>query len=530
MEKAVFYARVSTEEEKQVNALSKQIEECKDCIKEMGWELIDQYVDEGKSGTVVKKRDEYQRLYEDLLEDKFDIIVIKSQDRLMRNTKDWYIFIDRLVTNGKKLYMYLESSWYNPDNSLITGIKAILAEEYSRDLSRKLNNANKKRIERAKAGGEISAMGNGKSLGYKIENNKWVKIPEEIRLALIIWDLYEKYDSIRKVRDEINDLGYRNSVGKPFTSESITRILKNEKAKGILVMGRYHHDFNKKKIVKMPEEEWVRVPAPELAYVSEERWEKVNNRLKSKCTGGRGKYTGSDPLSGKIFCAKCGSVYWRHKSNGYYNWYCGNKYTKGDIVCEGSGTVSTVKIRRIYKGFCENLEVNREVVKRDIEKWLQDLKKQLSDKSNRESILQSLQKAQNKKEKLTEVYLEGIISKEDYKAKYEALESEIKTLNDALAPVDDNEDVKEIEDTLDNLDKEIDNYINAPEFENNKVDFLIEHTQRIIVNDKHIIIEIDLIGGAIIAGDDFLLFVHESMYFCEHIQNMDYTIEIRLAA
>ena len=40
---------------------------------------------------------------EDLLKDKFDIIVIKSQDRLMRNTKDWYLFVDRLATEQKQL-------------------------------------------------------------------------------------------------------------------------------------------------------------------------------------------------------------------------------------------------------------------------------------------------------------------------------------------------------------------------------------------------------------------------------------------
>ena len=78
----------------------------------------------------------------------------------MRNVKDWYIFVDKLVVNGKKLYMYLDGDFYTPDNALITGIKAILAEEYSRDLSKKLNNANKRRIERAKQGIKVWVMEN----------------------------------------------------------------------------------------------------------------------------------------------------------------------------------------------------------------------------------------------------------------------------------------------------------------------------------------------------------------------------------
>ena len=93
--RAVFYARVSTAEEEQLNAIELQIEENRNTIIKNKWRKVDEYIDRSKSGTMVKGRDEYQRLYEDLLTDKFDIVVIKDQERLQRNTKDWYLFIDR---------------------------------------------------------------------------------------------------------------------------------------------------------------------------------------------------------------------------------------------------------------------------------------------------------------------------------------------------------------------------------------------------------------------------------------------------
>jgi site-specific DNA recombinase len=46
--RAVFYARVSTQEEEQLKALPKQVEECKDIIASKGWRLINGYVDEGQ--------------------------------------------------------------------------------------------------------------------------------------------------------------------------------------------------------------------------------------------------------------------------------------------------------------------------------------------------------------------------------------------------------------------------------------------------------------------------------------------------
>ena len=48
--------------------------------------------------------------------------------------------------------------------------------------------------------------------------------------------------------------------------------------------------------------------------------------------------------------------------------------------------------------------------------------------------------------------------------------------------------------------------------EESKVDFLIEHTKRItVLENRDIIIELDLVAGAIIAGKDFLLYVHDTM-------------------
>ena len=88
--RAVFYARVSTEEEKQLNALEKQIQENRDVINNNGWILVGEYIDEGKSGTTTKRRSDYKRLLADMTEDKFDIVVCKDQERLQRNTLDCY--------------------------------------------------------------------------------------------------------------------------------------------------------------------------------------------------------------------------------------------------------------------------------------------------------------------------------------------------------------------------------------------------------------------------------------------------------
>lgn len=525
--RAVFYARVSTDEEMQLNALAKQIEENKECIKSKGWILVDQYIDEGKSGTKTKGRKEYNRLFDDMTKDKFDVIVIKSQDRLMRNTLDWYLFLDRLVNNDLQLYMYLDTSFYTPEDKFITGIKAQMAEEYSRDLSKKLNNANRRRIEKALRGEPLSAMGNGKSLGYAIKDGMWVQVPEQIEVCKLIWDLYEKYDSLRRVRDEITNRGYRNTVGKPFTTESIGRILKNEKAKGVIVTGVYHHNFDKKKIVRRRDAEEVhRFLAPELAYVSEERFERVQERLRAKTVNGKGKKIGRDPLSGKMFCIKCGGGMWRRESsrtnkNGekkkYYHWDCSNRYARG--VCTGVHT-TTMAIRKVYQELTKDIVVDRKAVKREIVAWLESLKKELSASRDTDTIQKEIERLERRKNKLTEAYLDEILPKDEYKIRYSELESQIDSLRVSLAPVEEDDDIKEIEYTLAHIDSEIDDYLSTIDFEDSKIDWLIDHTKKItVLENKDLIIELDMITGAIIAGKDFMLFVHSNMPYRVQMTN-----------
>ena len=173
MKLAVIYCRCSTEEESQVDALKNQVMEARACVRENGWTLVDEYV-ESKSGTTSRGRQQYSRLLDDMLTSKFDIIVIKSQDRLMRNTRDWYLFVDRLSTCGKKLYLYLERKFYSPDDALLAGIKAILAEEYSRELSKKVANAHR---HRQMSGGRV--MLTNRAYGFLKTADGGVRIDEK---------------------------------------------------------------------------------------------------------------------------------------------------------------------------------------------------------------------------------------------------------------------------------------------------------------------------------------------------------------
>lgn len=515
MQRAVFYARVSTEEEKQLNALSKQIQENKDIIREKGWKLVDEYVDEGKSGTQSRRRKEYQRLLSDLDQDKFDIVVVKSQDRLQRNAGDWYIFVDKLIKAGKQLFLYLDNKFFVPaDDALITGIKAILAAEYSRDLSKKINNSAQRRIEKVRNGEKVSAMGTNMCYGYYIKDGEWVVDYEQAKVAKLMYDLYLEHDSIRKVVDILNEAGYRNQKGGKFCADSVARVLKNPRYKGTLVVNRFHRDFDRHCIEKKPPEEWVTQDDAFEAIVDKETWEKVNERLEAKRANDKGKKISRDPMGGKMFCCECGSPLWRHRSNGYYSWYCSQKMSRGKSSCIGS-SISDKKFKGILKDLSEDLVViHRDAIRSSILSWLESVKSSLSSENDNSKYLKELERLKTQEKRLVDKYVDGMISEEIYDKKYAEIKASIAGVEKLMEPTGTNEDLEDIQNVIDNLDYELDEWIKTEDFERNKVEFLMEHIKKVdVTHNKHIIIYLDLVAGAIIAGKDFLLFVRECMSF-----------------
>ena len=526
--RAVFYARVSTQEEAQLKALPKQVEECREHIKAKGWKIVDQYVDEGKSGTTTKHRNEYQRLLDDMELNKFDVLVVKSQDRLQRNPRDWYIFVDKLNSNSIELYFYLEGRYFKSDeDALITGIKAILAGEYSRDLSKKLNNSNKRRIEKARNGEAVSAMGNSQMYGYRIVEGKWVIDPEEAEVVKRAFTLYDELQSMKKVRDALNEEGYRNKAGKLFTEEIVGRILKNEKHKGWAILNRYHRNFDTKEILELPEEEWVIVKDDHEPIVSEELWDRVNDTIKSHLNKGhsnRGKRSGTDPLSGKIFCNCCGKILWKHTTKGSYKvasgervnqykaysqWYCSGKMGRGDLACEDPATISGVQLDKYLLELADSfldystVEYSRSLLRKRSIGWLEDLKAQLSTPNDNGKIEEEILKLENRKGKLIDLYTDELISKEDFTKKSKELEAKISEKRALLVPVEDNPDIRAIEETIANIDEEIDAlFSDEAMVEEKKIQFITEHIKKIVVlSNRDVFIILDSVAGAFLFVD-----------------------------
>ncbi len=433
--RAVFYARVSTEEEEQLNAIEKQIEENIDVIKGKGWILIDKYIDKGITGTQAKKRNEYIRMFDDIKKDKFDIIVVKDQSRLQRNTMDWYIFLNEIIQNQKKLYLYLENTFFDPKDKFIFGIKAMMAEEYSRDLSKKGNAAKKRRQEKGKP------IITNRTWGFKNINGEILIDEEEAELVRQIYKLFADGFGGRVVARILREEGVRNRNGKTLSENTIRDIVKNPLYKGIAVMNKEHFDFEAKKIIKNPESEWIYREGIVPQIINDDLWEKANAQINSRKTVDRthnvGINKGNTLLSSKIICGECESKYWRNKrAQGIY-WYCSEGARSGKVREKtGMKCVSLNLKEDEILSLIEHLgnqliakEKKEEVLSNAIRKIYIGLSDSYSDE-NIEDIQSQKEKLNKRKDMLMDLLLDGTISKADYSSKMNDISKQIAMLSE----------------------------------------------------------------------------------------------------
>ena len=86
----------------------------------------------------------------------------------------------------------------------------------------------------------------------------------------------------------------------------------------------------------------------------------------------------------------------------------------------------------MYKELTSEVELNRKALRNYFVIWLNQLITTLNDNTNNAKIEKDLERLEGQRAKLLEAYLEEIISKKDYKDKYNELESKIAEKEKAL--------------------------------------------------------------------------------------------------
>ena len=302
------YARVSTASDEQENSLAAQRSYYEAFIlKNQGWEFVDVYFDDGISGLSSRNRDGFNKMVEDALEGKIDLILTKSLSRFARNTVDTLTTIRRLKEHNVEVFFEKENIYtFDSKGEFLITLMSSIAQEESRSLSENVTWGHRKRF----ADGKYT-MPYRFFLGYKRGPEGTPVIDEdEAWVVKLIYLLYlEGYSTIR-LRDYLEVSGIAAPMGVDWHPGTIQSMLSNEKYKGdALLQKRVTVDYLTKKSKKNEGE------APQYyiedahpAIVSKEVWQLVQEERGRRYNLDQ-KYSAVNPLASKIICEHCGSFY-----------------------------------------------------------------------------------------------------------------------------------------------------------------------------------------------------------------------------
>ncbi len=326
------YARVSTDEDEQLNSYENQINYYTRYIQSRPeWEFVGLYSDEGISGLNTKKRDGFRQMVEDALNGKIDLILTKSISRFARNTVDTLVTIRQLKEKGVEVYFEKENIYtLDSKGELLITIMSSMAQEESRSISENITWAKRKNMERGKV-----SMPYGQFLGYeKGEDGKPQIVEKEAAVVRRIYNLYLDGRSVREITRILTAEKVPTPSGKNcnWSVSTIMSILRNEKYKGDALLQKvYTADFLNKKVVKntnvLPQ---YYVENSHPAIIDGETFDLVQAELAKRGGCSRGRRAKS-VFDHKVVCGDCGHFYgkklWCSDSKErVYVWRCTHKY------------------------------------------------------------------------------------------------------------------------------------------------------------------------------------------------------------
>ncbi len=440
--KVAYYARVSTEKEEQINSLENQVAFFEDYIrKNSNWTFIKGYIDEGISGTMSLKRENFMKMIEDGKNKKFDLIVAKEVSRFSRDTIDSLLYTRKLLEYDVCVYFLSDNIvTASNDGELRLTIMSSMAQDEVRKISERTKFGFKRALEKG------TVLGTDNIWGYKKEKGKLVIDKEEAPLIKNIFETYANDSKIglKKLSMELKKQGYYNRNGNPIHQNTLKRIIQNPKYKGYYTGGLSTVvDYRSKKRNFNNPTEWKvykdyeKVPP----IVTEELWEKANQKLlsRSKSASLYQKHQTQYVLSGKLYCEKhkCGFVrkirHYKNKEDVVY-WYCSDFHNTGRKNC----TPACFKEQDLYNillSVFKDYEIYKEEICKELIAFYTEVTKNEENIEHEIKLQNALEILQRKKEKLLDLALDGFLSKEELSKKNMSIEKQIQQIQCKLKEI-----------------------------------------------------------------------------------------------
>ena len=380
--RAGLYARVSTfQQADEGQSIQAQIQALRTHAERRNYTIVDIYADDGISGSLFSERDELQRLLTDVERGKIDIICFVKLDRWFRSVRH-YVNTQAILDEHGVVW---ETVWeryetVSPQGRLMVTQMLAFAEFESSNTALRIN----KTFDFKKQNHEILS---GKvPFGYKIVDKHLVIDPEKADIARQVFQTYIDTGGISETLRKTEGLGL------PKTQRAMKKMLQNRKYIGECYGIENYHE----------------------AIIDRDMFDTVQDMLNRNV---RQSKTRTYIFSGLCTCSNCGrrmiGTTDRNKSKGtrYKTYICSGHY-RAIKDCDNTKILNEKKLE---KYLVENL---KELAFGDIS---------VKDKRKATNYEKKIASTEKKISRLKELYLNELITLDDYKHDLAAYKADIDT-------------------------------------------------------------------------------------------------------
>jgi DNA invertase Pin-like site-specific DNA recombinase len=296
--RCAIYTRKSSDEglEQEFNSLHAQREACEAFSlsqRHEGWHVLSAHYDDGGFSGGTMDRPALQRLLADIGAGKIDVVVVYKIDRLTRSLFDFAKIVEAFDAKGVSFVAVTQQ--FNTTTSMgrLTLNVLLSFAQFEREVI-----AERVRDKIAASKQKGMWMGGTVPLGYDAVNRKLRINSEEAKTVRLLFELYLKLGSVRRLEAECKRLGLRTKLrtlldgrqcgGTAFSRGHLYLIISNP-----IYIGRIPHKGNS-------------YEGEHEAIIDAETWDKVQAQLATNAGRKRGRTSSKDPslLAGLLFTAE----------------------------------------------------------------------------------------------------------------------------------------------------------------------------------------------------------------------------------
>lgn len=441
-----------------------------DFVKENGFTFVDEYVDDGYTGTNFN-RPGFQRMIKDIESGRINCVITKDLSRLGRNHVGCGNLLEEYFPANKIRFISIldgVDTFLDSANNDIAPFKSLFNDMTSKDTSKKIRSILKNKKQQGKFIGSKPCYGymrDSEDKGHLIPD------PEVAPVVKKIFKMAYYGNGVSDIVSYLNDnnikcpsayKGTKSSSRQKFnmwTISSVNKLLKNRIYTGDMVQNKQTKmSYKSQKKITLDESLWIIVENTHEALVSKAMFDSIQN------APARTRVTHCDRekrlLENLLTCKECGNTLTvlhrknkNYKDNTYWSVNC-NKYARDPRrkLCYPHFfpyDKLEEKIMSAIKNTCQryldslNVKELSEKIKRERKKVKNEHQKE------RESLVLDIEELKRKMDALYDDKFNGIISADNYVRLSSQTEKQIASLNSRIYEIDNEEnqikeDTKEI--------------------------------------------------------------------------------------